>query len=148
MHYYFDTIYIIRRKTLTNVTNKLLKSIKMNKKTLVLGTSLKSNRYSNHATKKLKTKHIDVVAFGMKHGHVNGVEIDTELLKYKNIHTVTLYLNPKRQKEYYSYIISLNPKRVIFNPGTENLEFYDILKENNISFEESCTLVLLATNQY
>ena len=67
---------------------------------------------------------------------------------FKDLDTVTLYLNPQRQKEYYKYIISLNPNRVIFNPGTENPEFYQLLSENKIEFEVACTLVLLGTNQY
>ena len=62
--------------------------------------------------------------------------------------TIQLYLNSKNQQEYYDYIISLKPRRVVFNPGTENPEFYEILKQNNIDFEVACTLVLLATNQY
>jgi len=89
-----------------------------------------------------------VVAIGNVKGEVNGVEIITEKKKFSNIHTVTLYLNPKVQKEYYDYIISLHPKRVIFNPGTENPEFYQILKDNKIDYEVACTLVLLSTNQY
>lgn len=89
-----------------------------------------------------------MVAFGLRAGEVSGIYIDTDLLTYKNVHTVTLYLNPKRQKDYYEYIVSLKPERVIFNPGTENPEFYKILKENNIAFEAACTLVLLSTNQY
>lgn len=88
------------------------------------------------------------MAFGFKEGKVAGISIDTELKQYKNVNTITLYLSSKRQKEYYNYIISLNPRRVIFNPGTENPEFYKILKENNIYFEIACTLVLLSTNQY
>lgn len=120
----------------------------MNKKTLVLGASLKPNRYSNYAVQRLVANNYEVVAFGMKKGAIESINIDTELLPYKNIHTVTLYLNAKRQKDYYNYVVSLSPKRVIFNPGTENSEFYNILKENNIPFEEACTLVLLATNQY
>ncbi len=120
----------------------------MNKKTLVLGASLKPDRYSNMVVRKLVNYKHDVVAFGMRTGEESGVAIDTELKLYKNIDTVTLYLNPKRQKAYYDYIISLKPNRVIFNPGTENPEFYQILKENNIAFEVACTLVLLSTNQY
>lgn len=120
----------------------------MNKKTLVLGASLKPNRYSNYAIQRLVANHHDVVAFGLKKGMVSGVEIDKDLLPYEDIDTVTLYLNPKRQETYYNYIISLKPKRVIFNPGTENAEFYKILKEKNIAFEAACTLVLLSTNQY
>lgn len=120
----------------------------MGKKTLVFGASLKPNRYSNYAIQKLVNSNFEVVAFGLKTGEVAGVNIDTQLKPYKNIDTVTLYLNPKRQVAYYDYIVSLNPKRVIFNPGTENPEFYYILKENNIYFEAACTLVLLSTNQY
>ena len=87
-------------------------------------------------------------AFGIKDGEVNGVTIDTELIDYKDIDTITLYINAKVQPQYYDYILSLNPKRVIFNPGTENPEFYQLLKKEGISFEVACTLVLLATNQY
>jgi predicted CoA-binding protein len=119
-----------------------------NKKTLVLGASLKSNKYSHIAIQRLVEKNIDVVAIGLKRGVVSGVEIQTKKITLKNIHTVTLYLNAKRQQEYYDYIISLKPKRVIFNPGTENEEFYKILEENKINYEIACTLVLLRMNLY
>lgn len=118
------------------------------KKTLVFGASLSKERYSNFAINRLVNHGDEVLAFGLKKGEVAGVTIDTELQPYKGIDTVTLYLNPKRQVEFYDYIISLNPKRVIFNPETENPEFYKLLKENNIDFEVACTLVLLSTNQY
>lgn len=120
----------------------------MNKKTLVFGASLKQDRYSNMAVNKLINFNHEVVAFGMREGSINGVNINTNLIPYNDIDTVTLYLNPKRQEAYYNYIVSLNPKRVIFNPGTENPEFYAILKDNKIDFEVACTLVLLSTNQY
>lgn len=120
----------------------------MSKKTLVFGASLKTERYSNMAIHRLRTNNHEVVAFGLRSGLVNDVEIDTELMPYKAIDTVTLYLNPKRQEAYYDYIMGLNPKRVIFNPGTENSEFYNLLKQNTIDFEVACTLVLLGTNQY
>ncbi|NJX14636.1 CoA-binding protein [Tamlana crocina] len=120
----------------------------MNKKTLVLGASLKPNRYSHYAIQRLVANKIETVAVGLRTGEVDGVSIATEQLPFENIDTVTLYLNPMRQREYYDYIVSLNPKRVIFNPGTENPEFYQILQENNIAFEPACTLVLLSTNQY
>ncbi|SFJ06826.1 CoA-binding protein [Olleya namhaensis] len=120
----------------------------MSKKTLVLGASLKLDRYSNIAIRKLVKYGHETVAFGMKAGEVVGVTIDKELQQYQDLDTVTLYLNPTRQKEYYNYIVGLDPKRVIFNPGTENPELYVLLKENNIDFEVACTLVLLSTNQY
>lgn len=121
---------------------------RMNKKTLVFGASLKPDRYSNLVIRKLISKNHEVLAFGLKLGVINGVSIDTNLNVYKDLHTVTLYVNPMHQKTYYNYLVSLNPKRIIFNPGTENPEFYSILKENNIYFEEACSLVLLSTNQY
>ena len=120
----------------------------MQKKTLVLGASLKENRYSFKAINKLKENSIPVVALGLRKGKVAAITIDTEMLPYKNIDTVTLYLNPKRQEAYYDYIISLEPKRVIFNPGTENTYFVKLLQENNIESAVACTLVLLAINQY
>lgn len=120
----------------------------MNKKTLVLGASLKPNRYSNYAINRLINNEHEVVALGLRKGEVAGVTIETESISFEDVDTVTLYLNPKRQEAYYNYIMSINPKRVIFNPGTENPELYAILKKNNIAFEESCTLVLLSTNQY
>jgi len=120
----------------------------MNKKTLVIGASLKPERYSHMAIKKLRHYNHEVKAFGLRSGMVGDVSIDTELMPYKEIDTVTLYLNPTRQTTYYDYIIGLNPKRVIFNPGTENSEFYNLLKQNNIAYEVACTLVLLSTNQY
>ena len=120
----------------------------MNKKTLVFGASLKVQRYSNMAIKRLVRYDHDVVAFGLRKGEVSGVTIDTELLPHKDLNTITLYLNSKHQKAYYNYFIGLNPKRVIFNPGTENPELYQLLKDHSIDFEVACTLVLLATNQY
>jgi len=127
----------------------------MNKKTLVLGASLKPNRYSNMAIKRLVNHQVEVVAIGLRKGKVSGVPIlvattNDELYDFDlvNIHTVTLYLNPKRQVSYFDFIISLNPTRVIFNPGTENVVFFDLLTENNINFETACTLVLLGTDQY
>jgi len=121
---------------------------KMVKKTLVLGASLNPDRYSNIAIRRLVSNKIDVIAIGLKQGKTNKIHIQNNLTLYEDIHTVTLYLNQKRQKEYYSYIISLNPKRVIFNPGTENSELYKLLEKESISYIEACTLVLLSTNQY
>lgn len=120
----------------------------MKKKTLVLGASLNPSRYSNLAIDKLVSHDQPTVAVGLKRGEVAGVSISTEKENFEDIDTVTLYLNPQRQKEYYQYILSLKPNRVLFNPGTENPEFYELLKKNNIEVEVACTLVLLGTNQY
>ena len=89
-----------------------------------------------------------VEAVGAKEGTVAGVNITAQKLPFEGIDTVTLYLNPKRQEEYYDYIITLKPKRVVFNPGTENPEFYKLLDQNDIEREIACTLVLLGTDQY
>ena len=118
------------------------------KKTLVLGASLNPGRYSNIAIERLVRYRHPVEAVGLRKGTVAGVEISTEKENFEDIDTVTLYLNPARQVEYYNYIISLKPKRVIFNPGTENPELYKLLRKNNIETEVACTLVLLGTNQY
>lgn len=118
------------------------------KKTLVLGASLNPSRYSNMAINRLVASKHPVVAVGLRKGDVAGVSISTEKESFDDVDTVTLYLNPKRQVEYYNYIISLNPERVIFNPGTENPELFQLLKENNIEIEVACTLIMLGTNQY
>lgn len=120
----------------------------MKKKTLVLGASLNPSRYSNLAINRLVKHGQPTVAIGLRKGEVNGVEIQTEKIPFEDIDTVTLYMNAKRQVEYYDYIISLNPERVIFNPGTENPELYDQLRQNGIDFENACTLVMLSSNQY
>ncbi|MCK5774697.1 MAG: CoA-binding protein, partial [Bacteroidales bacterium] len=89
-----------------------------------------------------------VVALGAREGDVNGVSIKTGTPDFKNIHTVTMYLGPQRQKNSFQYIINLKPKRIIFNPGTENDEFMEMAIKNGIEVEQACTLVLLSTDQY
>lgn len=118
------------------------------KKTLVLGATTRPDRYAFMAINSLVGKGHSVLAIGQQQGEVAGVKIQTKAVPLKNIDTVTLYLNPQRQRDYYNYIIESNPKRVIFNPGTENPELYQLLKSNNIQVEIGCTLVMLATNQY
>ena len=118
------------------------------KTTLVFGASLKTNRYSNLAIHRLLENSIETQAFGLKSGQVGSVQIKTNLNEFKNIHTITLYMNPTRQCEYYYQIIDLKPSRIIFNPGTENPEFYELLKREGIEVEVACTLVLLSTGQY
>ncbi len=120
----------------------------MKKTTLVLGASVNTERYSNKAIQKLRANKIKVFAVGAKKGTVLDVSIEVEKLQFQDIDTVTLYLNPIRQKEFYEYVIGLKPNRVIFNPGTENSEFIKLLKEKNIETEVACTLVLLSINQY
>ena len=120
----------------------------MGDKTLVLGASLNPERYSNRAIKQLVHSDIETVAVGLREGAVSGVPIATKPLPFKDVDTITLYLNAKRQQAYYDYIIDLKPKRVIFNPGTENTALENLLEQQGINYEHACTLVLLGTGQY
>ncbi len=117
-------------------------------KTLVLGASSNPDRYSNKALNSLLHHGHEVVAVGRKDEVVSGVTIHKEKVIFPDVDTLTLYLNPANQKEYYDYIIRLKPRRVLFNPGTENSELQQLLLSHHIAFEEACTLVLLATNQF
>ena len=119
-----------------------------NKKTLVLGASSNPARYSYLAVQRLSQKQYPVIAIGNKKGQIGEIRIETEKLPVSDIDTVTLYLSPDRQKEFYDYILSLNPKRIIFNPGTENDELEELARQKGIKPMEACTLVLLSTNQY
>jgi len=118
------------------------------KKTLVLGASDNPSRYSYLAVNRLRSHGHPVVAIGKKNSMVADVPIEKEKKDWKNVDTVTLYLNPLHQQQYYDYILSLNPKRIIFNPGAENDELADLAVKNGIKPMEACTLVLLSTNQY
>ena len=120
----------------------------MIKKTLVIGASANPSRYSYRAIQQLTNYGHPVLAIGNKVGEVNGVKITTEKLIFENIDTITLYLNENNQKSFYDYILELKPKRVLFNPGTENEELQNLLTKHHIAFEEACTLVLLGTGQY
>lgn len=120
----------------------------INKKTLVLGASTNPSRYSYLAVNKLREKGHDVIAIGKHIGKVKDVEIIAEQKPIDNLDTVTLYLNADHQKQYYQYILSQNPKRIIFNPGAENVELAAMAKEKGIMPQEACTLVLLSTGQY
>ena len=118
------------------------------KKTLVLGASENPNRYSFLAIKSLAAHGHPIVAIGKLMGQVEGITINKEVQQEPDIDTITLYLNPAHQKQYYDYILSLNPKRVIFNPGAENSELASLCRNNNIEVVYGCTLVMLSTNQF
>lgn len=118
------------------------------KKTVVLGASDNPERYSFLAVEKLRRYGHPVVAIGKKAGKVADTDIVTERPDEKDVDTVTLYLNPVLQKQYYDYILSLKPQRIIFNPGAENPELEKLASENGIRPMEACTLVLLGTGQY
>ncbi len=118
------------------------------KKTLVIGASNNPARYSYLAIQKLRAYQHPVVALGLRQGVVGDTTITTEKLAHEAIDTITLYLNPTNQRAYYDYILSLQPKRIIFNPGTENDELMEMARKKNIEVMEGCTLVMLSTRQY
>ena len=120
----------------------------MQKNTVVLGASENTDRYSNMAVKKLVAYKHPVTAIGNKAGVINDVQIVKDNPAINDVDTVTLYLNPQNQKPYYDYILSLNPKRIIFNPGTENEELEKLAADKGIKTMDACTLVMLSTNQY
>jgi predicted CoA-binding protein len=118
------------------------------KKTLVLGASDNPGRYSYLAINRLRGKGHPVVAIGQRQVMACDVAIETEKKPFDGVDTVTLYLNAKKQQEYYDYILSLHPKRIIFNPGAENDELFELAQANGIQAMEACTLVLLSTGGY
>ena len=120
----------------------------MAKKTVVLGASDNPARYSYLALRKLSAHNHPVIAVGKKNGKVGEVVIHKDHVMEGGVDTVTLYLNPRNQVEYYDYILDLKPKRIIFNPGTENEELMRKAEENNIEPFIGCTLVMLSTGQY
>lgn len=120
----------------------------MSKKTIVLGASINPERYSNKAVIQLKKNGHEVIAIGNHEGEINGVKIQTGKPLINSVDTLSLYLNPIHQKEWYAYILSIQPRRIIFNPGTENSELARMAAAYGIQTEEACTLVLLTTGQY
>ena len=118
------------------------------KKTLVLGASANPERYSFLAVNSLRKHGHPVEAIGNKIQQIGDITIGTEKKFFGDIDTVTLYLNPLHQKAYYDYILKLQPRRIVFNPGTENEELMALAQSQNIQTQEACTLVLLSTGQY
>lgn len=119
------------------------------KNTLILGASPNPERYSHKATLYLAEKGHAVFPVGLRPGEIGGFKILTKMPIIKNIDTVTLYVGPKNQPVYYNYIINqIRPKRIIFNPGTENIEFMKLAEEKKIEVEIACTLVLLSIGNY
>ena len=118
------------------------------KRTLIIGASSNSTRYAYIAAKKLISYNHPILLLGPRKGFIFGQEIYSEKVEWEDVDTVTLYINSKHQPEYYDYIISLKPSRVIFNPGTENPEFESILNAVNIMPVMACTLVMLSIGEY
>lgn len=118
------------------------------KKTVVLGASPNPDRYSFLAVNRLTANGHPVVAIGKRAAQIGSIPIVTDHTSQEDVDTVTLYMNPGNQKEYYDYIMNLHPKRIIFNPGTENDELAKMAEDKGIDTLEACTLVLLSTGQY
>ena len=118
------------------------------KKTVVLGASANPARYSYLAINRLRAHGHPVLAVGKKEGQVGDVKIFRDHIPETGVDTITLYLNPKNQVEYYDYMMNLAPKRIIFNPGTENDHLIRMAEQNNIKPVIGCTLVMLSTGQY
>ena len=114
----------------------------------MIGASENPERYAYKAVKSLLGKGHEVIAEGLRIGKIDDVNISNEKKFYEEVDTITLYVGPKNQPSWYDYIISLQPKRIIFNPGTENEELISLAKENNIHTEEACTLVMLSIGNY
>lgn len=123
-------------------------SMKQAKPTLVLGASDNPARYSNMAIQRLRQHGHPVKAVGRRHSIVSDVPVETETRNWMDIHTVTLYLNRDHQKQYEDFILSLEPDRIIFNPGAENPELEQKAKVKGIQTLNACTLVMLATGQF
>jgi len=118
------------------------------RKTLVLGVTTDSTRYSYLAAIRLSNCGHTIINVGLRTGNVAGVEIEMPGEIYTDIHTVTLYISPSKQQPLYDYIIKTNPQRIIFNPGTENEELKKLANDHGITTEYACTLVLLSLGQY
>jgi predicted CoA-binding protein len=116
--------------------------------TLVLGASVDPARYANKAIRMLRSHGHQVVAVGRDKGTVGDVEILQEIPQDLHPDTVTLYINPRIQQQYYDKVTALRPRRIIFNPGTENTEFEALAEQKGIAPIEACTLVLLSTHQF
>lgn len=118
------------------------------KKSLVLGASENPSRYSYLAVERLRAQGHPVVAIGRREGKIGDTPIITGHPQLEGVDTITLYLNPQLQVAEYEYMLAIHPRRVIFNPGTENDALMQLLKENGIEGVEACTLVMLGTGQY
>lgn len=120
----------------------------MDKKTLILGATPNEGRYANLAANRLVRSGHTIVNVGIKEGEVAGVPIEKPETIHNDIDTITLYVGPGRQEGLYNYILDTHPKRIIFNPGTENSELRRMANEKGIETEYACTLVLLSVGQY
>ena len=120
----------------------------MSKDTVVIGATSSPEKYGYKATVSLNLHGHKVYPVDLRAGRVEDIEVLTGNPEIKNVDTVTLYVGPKNQELWQDYIFSLKPKRIIFNPGTENDELEKLAADNGIQPVEACTLVMLGTGQY
>lgn len=120
----------------------------MDKPTVVIGASPDPEKYSYKAVLSLQKKRMTAYAAGIHAGTINGTVIELNKPHFENVHTVTLYVSPKNLESWKTYILSLNPKRIIFNPGTESQAFYNEASAKGIECLEACTLVMLGMGAY
>lgn len=118
------------------------------KKTIVLGASPNPSRYSFKAVKSLLRFNHEAIPVGFRPGVIYDKFIQRGMPEIKDVHTIALYIGAERQEEYHDYILSLHPKRIIFNPGTTNESFMEELKEKGIEVVDGCTLVMLDSGQF
>ena len=120
------------------------------KRTLIVGATTNPDRYAFLVAQQFANRGLEFIPIGIKKGVVFGEEILDLKTKppLKDIHTITLYLGPANQSEWIDYLVGLKPKRIIFNPGTENPEFFKRAKEAGIEVLPACNLVMLSTGQY
>jgi predicted CoA-binding protein len=115
---------------------------------LVVGATENPSRYAYLAANKLLDKGFEVELLGLKAGAVRGVPIQTGQPELTGLDTITLYVGPGNQAGLIDYLIGLKPKRIFFNPGTENYAFQEKARQAGIDVEEGCTLVMLGSGQF
>ncbi len=117
-------------------------------KVVIIGASDNPDRYSYKAAKALLDKGFEIVLVGLKKKSVLNHEILIDIPDNLEGNVVTLYVGPQNQEPYFNALLAASPRKVIFNPGTENEKLQSLLNENNIPWEEACTLVKLSLNQF
>ncbi len=118
------------------------------KKTVVLGATDNPDRFAYRAANSLTRHGHPIVLVGLREGIVAGQPIQKGQPLIADVHTVTMYVGTRNQAPLHDYILSLKPKRIIFNPGTENPELENKARQQGIETVEGCTLVMLSVGEY
>ena len=122
----------------------------MDKKTVIVGSTPRPYRYAHQAAVMLDEREIPFVPLGIQEGEVLGRKIENikEKPAIAGVDTLTMYIGAPRQKEWYDYLLSLEPRRIIFNPGSENFEFKQKAEKQGVECLEACTLVMLSIGNF